>query len=282
MFKKFVIVMIIFLGALICMKDSKKIEIKRNNYMVENQSNKTYSFGDKVYYNGEAYYVLDDSDENTDYVTVLKEEPITNEYTDLFADNQTGYVVYQLDKKCYYKNTFLNDKSGCSTNYDNSFVKVVIDSWVLNELDSNDLKEVNGYTARIFSQEDLDSLGVVNNNETTVPVVRDEMHFSWLEDDISYWTMIPYNDSNFYLYYFNRWDIMYTNVLRKEAVKPVINLKKSALGTDKHFSEGELITYKDNDYYVITDGDAYEGMPFTRFYADCIGSGTPIIWEDML
>lgn len=33
---------------------------------------------------------------------------------------------------------------------------------------------------------------------------------------------------------------------------------------------------------VIDDPDAYEGMPFTRFYADCIGSGTPINWEDMI
>lgn len=33
---------------------------------------------------------------------------------------------------------------------------------------------------------------------------------------------------------------------------------------------------------VVEDPDAYEGMPFTRFYADCIGSGTPIPWEDML
>lgn len=32
----------------------------------------------------------------------------------------------------------------------------------------------------------------------------------------------------------------------------------------------------------IDDADAYEGMPFTRFYADCIGSSTPIIWEDMI
>lgn len=32
----------------------------------------------------------------------------------------------------------------------------------------------------------------------------------------------------------------------------------------------------------IDDADAYEGMPFTRFYADCIGSGTPIMWEDMI
>lgn len=33
---------------------------------------------------------------------------------------------------------------------------------------------------------------------------------------------------------------------------------------------------------VMTDPDAYDGMPFTRFYADCIGSGTSIPWEDLL
>lgn len=33
---------------------------------------------------------------------------------------------------------------------------------------------------------------------------------------------------------------------------------------------------------VIDDPDGYEGMPFTRFYADCIGSGTPIPWEDVI
>lgn len=32
----------------------------------------------------------------------------------------------------------------------------------------------------------------------------------------------------------------------------------------------------------IDDEDAYDGMPFTRFFADCIGKGIPIIWEDML
>lgn len=33
---------------------------------------------------------------------------------------------------------------------------------------------------------------------------------------------------------------------------------------------------------VIDDPDAYEGMPFTRFYADSIGKGEPIIWSEML
>lgn len=32
----------------------------------------------------------------------------------------------------------------------------------------------------------------------------------------------------------------------------------------------------------IDDPDGYEGLPFTRFFADCIGSGTPVMWGDML
>lgn len=35
-------------------------------------------------------------------------------------------------------------------------------------------------------------------------------------------------------------------------------------------------------YDTIEDPDGYEGMPLTRFYADCIGKGVPINWEDML
>ena len=32
----------------------------------------------------------------------------------------------------------------------------------------------------------------------------------------------------------------------------------------------------------VQDPDSYDGMPFTRFYADCIGSGVSIPWEDCL
>lgn len=33
---------------------------------------------------------------------------------------------------------------------------------------------------------------------------------------------------------------------------------------------------------VIDDADGYEGMPFTRFYADCIGKGISIPWEEVI
>ena len=32
----------------------------------------------------------------------------------------------------------------------------------------------------------------------------------------------------------------------------------------------------------VDDPDGYPELPFTRFYADCIGTGTPINWEDMI
>lgn len=31
----------------------------------------------------------------------------------------------------------------------------------------------------------------------------------------------------------------------------------------------------------LDDPDGYEGQPFTRFYADTIGGGIPIPWEDL-
>ncbi|MCM1034916.1 MAG: hypothetical protein NC346_02480 [Prevotella sp.] len=35
-----------------------------------------------------------------------------------------------------------------------------------------------------------------------------------------------------------------------------------------------------SDY--LGDKDAYEGMPLTRFYADTIGKGIPIPWEELI
>lgn len=32
----------------------------------------------------------------------------------------------------------------------------------------------------------------------------------------------------------------------------------------------------------IDDPDGYEELPFTRFYADCIGKGISIPWEDLI
>ena len=43
--------------------------------------------------------------------------------------------------------------------------------------------------------------------------------------------------------------------------------------------EQHLIKYVKD---VLDDADNYDRMPFTRFYADCIGQGISIPWEDLL
>lgn len=44
-------------------------------------------------------------------------------------------------------------------------------------------------------------------------------------------------------------------------------------------SEMQLETFV-KDY--INDEDGYDEKPFTRFYADCVAKGKPIIWSDMI
>ena len=55
--------------------------------------------------------------------------------------------------------------------------------------------------------------------------------------------------------------------------------KADFLGEKPVENEEDLIWYVKK---VMSDPDGYDGLPFTRFYADCIGSGTPIDWEDAL
>lgn len=59
----------------------------------------------------------------------------------------------------------------------------------------------------------------------------------------------------------------------------VANMAKADYFKSSITDEAHLAMFV-KDY--IDDPDGYEGLPFTRFYADCIGSGTPIIWEQML
>ena len=59
----------------------------------------------------------------------------------------------------------------------------------------------------------------------------------------------------------------------------IANMCKADFLEEAVIDEPHLVLYVKN---VTEDADAYEGMIFTRFYADCIGSGTPIDWEDML
>lgn len=49
---------------------------------------------------------------------------------------------------------------------------------------------------------------------------------------------------------------------------------KSSIADDQHLA----LFVKD----YLDDTDGYDGLPLTRFMADCIGSGTPITWLEVL
>lgn len=59
----------------------------------------------------------------------------------------------------------------------------------------------------------------------------------------------------------------------------VYHMAKSDYWGSSINDERSLLQYI-KDY--IDDPDGYDGLPMTRFYADCIGKGTPIMWEDMI
>lgn len=59
----------------------------------------------------------------------------------------------------------------------------------------------------------------------------------------------------------------------------VINMARSDYWGSAIADEAHLAKFV-KDY--IDDKDGYDGIAFTRFYADCIGKGVPIIWEDMM
>ena len=59
----------------------------------------------------------------------------------------------------------------------------------------------------------------------------------------------------------------------------VINMANADFYGTTITDEKHLITFV-KDY--IDDPDGYEGLPMTRFFADVIGKGIVIDWEEML
>lgn len=75
-----------------------------------------------------------------------------------------------------------------------------------------------------------------------------------------------------------KYNIILTNDIGYDAVY-IINMAKSDFFGFSIIDEGKLVKYV-KDY--LDDADGYQDIAFTRFYADCIGKGLIISWEDML
>ncbi len=223
----------------------------------------TYSIGDTVTINSETYYVIAESDSTQDYVTLLKAEPLTVEEVNTYggvgtednhvnknasssqgtAYNQNGYggMAYYSSETCGYpyvdgvKQSI--DISGCesenATSYNKSDIKYVVDAWATDKFTSTDLKEVDGYKARLVQKEELRSQFYPSCSESATFCSKESTTPSWLYNSkYLYWTMTQWNNASSSV-----WRVFDVGLRGRSvydvdgyaAVRPVINLYKSKL-----------------------------------------------------
>ena len=222
---------------------------------------KTYSIGDEVTYNGMNFYVIENSDENSDSVTMLKAEPLTVDEVNTYgaghvnmyvtydtsasyyqtAFNQNGYggMAYYSSETCGFPTSgdSTSVTTGCTTDYAQSEVKYVVDAWAADKFQASDLKEDSlKYKARLITYDELiNNLGY--NNATwnaSYWIVNPDYTPDWVyNSNYLYWTMSQYEDSTSYVWYvFSDGDVGNSYVCNNDfgrVVRPVVTLLKSAI-----------------------------------------------------
>ena len=216
---------------------------------------KAYKIGDEITYNGINFYVIENSDENSDTVTLLKREPLTvdevNKYGGVGTENNhvnkntssskgtaydnNGYggMAYYSSSTCGYNGSkWIAD--GCTTDYAKSEVKYVVDAWALDKLKASDLKEdKTGYSVRLITLDDLvDNLGYTIVDVTTHYAPTADVTPSWVyNSNYWYYTMSQREDSTYRVWYVDNGGGMYNALVcyYEGSVRPVITIKKSAI-----------------------------------------------------
>ena len=216
----------------------------------------TYNIGDEVTYNGMNFYVIENSDDMSDSITMLKAEPLTvdevntygaghvNRYTYSSvgtAYNQNGYggMAYYSSATCGYVNSSWVE-TGCTTDYAQSEVKYAVDAWAADKFQSSDLKkDATGYSARLLTYNDLiTNLGYENRQDTIYPSTNGTTPDWVYNSNYYYWTMSQYGDSASDVWYvYDDGHVCADNVCHeggyvygyRYVVRPVVTLLKSAL-----------------------------------------------------
>ena len=212
----------------------------------------TYSIGDEVTYNRMNFYVIENSDENSDSVTMLKAEPLTvdevnkygkdhiNRYTSSSvgtAYNENGYggMTYYSSETCGLVNSSWVE-TGCTNDYAQSEVKYAVDAWAKDKFQASDLKEdETGYSARLLTFEELTTkLGYDKNAGGCIqPSTNGDNTPNWVyNSNYRYWTMSPFQDAALSV-----WDVYGNGIVsthgvysyNDNVVRPVVTLLKSAL-----------------------------------------------------
>lgn len=182
-----------------------------------------YRIGDTITYNDMRFYVINNVTYGDDYITLLKDDPLTYEELMLYKDVNQSFNVSSNGEISYYVSDSCKsgNYSNCTTDYDLSFVKPIVDGWALDKFLDEDLTEdYTGYKARIVTIDDLKVLGCDENyNINNVP--------SFVKSSDA-WLMSSIDDTNMWCYSYNQLSSCAVFNYSKR-VRPVINLKKSAI-----------------------------------------------------
>ena len=203
-----------------------------------------YEIGDVVSFAGSNWYVIKESYDDEDYVTLLKQNVLTaEELTDNYSCKNTSGVAqnrmaYYWSNTCHRAGTFgtdtydSSDTSGCSghSNYAGSKVKLASDNYMNNVLGAYNLKEVDNYKIRQITEQDLrNNLGWTNGARATTEGNNVPL---WVYRNFGgdyYYTMVP-NNSMIHIIDPNPGDFRSAHITEAyPSVRPVINLYKAAI-----------------------------------------------------
>ena len=212
-------------------------------------SYQTYSVGDTVTYNNIDFYVIKDSEAKEDTVTLLKAEPLTVEEVNLYgvshinrytydspgsAYDQIGYggVAYYTSNNCGYNEGQWN-RDGCLSNYDQSEIKYIIDSWKNTNLVDRDIREVRLLTLDELVQNfKYEEKTVSCGGSCTYIIYESNSIPDWLyNSDFEYWTMSKQDSSTYNVWYINSIGNAKPGTVdtSNRVIRPVVELYKSAL-----------------------------------------------------
>ena len=196
-----------------------------------------YKIGDKVTYNDIEFYVIKDSDNKEDSVTMLKAEPLSYEeiqkYTEgidvqITNQNGDGGMQYHLS----------------SVEYSQSYIKLVVDAWKAE-------KVPEAIEVRLLTYDDLtDDLGYEKLNKGTAFPSSNGDTPNFVVNGKKYWTMSQYGDEANYVWYVDGSGSFTSRRITDNyiTVRPVITLSKTALGDiDESIIDEENNETKAND-----------------------------------
>lgn len=245
-----------------------------------------YKIGDVVSYNGIDFYIIKNSDSNDNSVTMLKAEPLTiaevNQYggvgttnnhvnknacqssntscyqtaSNVYGNSGYGGMAYYSSEECGYNSSGNYVTTGCKLNYAESDIKYVVDAWATDKVGSK-LQE-----ARLLTLDDMmDDLGIEMNrtNPTSYQIVQTEDTPQWVfGENYYYWTMTPNTDKDIDVWNVNNRSSGYvrSNYVHNyydRAVRPVITVKKTALGDEEeNIVDGNIEKEEDKSSIIDT------------------------------